>query len=85
MADLVRLLGTEREPPGGADGQGEGRVVTIAAPDVTVQDLIIRNSGDSLATEDAGIFVTPEGDRALVQNNRLEKNLIGVYLKGPDE
>ena len=25
MADLVRLLGTEREPPGGADGQGEGR------------------------------------------------------------
>ncbi len=66
------------------DGQGTGRVVSIAAPDITVRGLTIRNSGDSLATEDAGIFVTPEGDRALVQNNRLTGNLIGVYLKGPE-
>jgi len=67
------------------DGQGIGRVVSIAAPDVTVRDMTIRNSGDSLATEDAGIFVTPEGDRALVENNQLTGNLIGVYLKGPDD
>jgi len=66
------------------DGQGIGRVVSIAATDVTVRGLTIRNSGDSLATEDAGIFITPEGDRALVEKNRLTGNLIGIYLKGPD-
>jgi nitrous oxidase accessory protein len=67
------------------DGQGVGRVVTVAAPDVTLRGLTIRNSGDSLATEDSGVFVTPEGDRALVEENLLEGNLIGVYLKGPDD
>jgi nitrous oxidase accessory protein len=66
------------------DGQGVGRVVSIAASDVTVRGLTIRNSGDSLATEDAGIFVTPEGDRAQVEDNLLTGNLIGIYLKGPD-
>ena len=78
----LSLLG---EPAAIIDGQGVGRVVTVAAPDVTLRLLTIRNSGDSLATEDSGVFVTPEGDRALVEENLLEGNLIGVYLKGPDD
>jgi nitrous oxidase accessory protein len=78
----LSLLG---EPAAIIDGQGVGRVVTIAAPDVTLRLMTIRNSGDSLATEDSGVFVTPEGDRALVEENLLEGNLIGVYLKGPDD
>lgn len=65
-------------------GDGEGRVVTIAAPDVTVSNLDIRGSGDSLATEDSGVFITKEGDRALIKNNTLTGNLIGIYLKGPE-
>jgi len=67
------------------DGGGEGRVITVAAPDVVVRGVTVRNSGTSLATEDSGIFVTPEGDRALIDSNHLEQNLIGVYLKGPDD
>jgi len=67
------------------DGGGKGRVITIAAPDVVVRGLTIANSGDSLAAEDSGIFVTREGDGAVIENNRLEHNLIGVYLKGPDK
>lgn len=66
------------------DGQGVGRVITVAAPDVVVRGLTVRHSGDSLAIEDSGIFVTPEGDGALIENNHLRDNLIGVYLKGPD-
>ena len=66
------------------DGQGRGRVITVAAPNVVVRGLTVRNSGDSLATEDSGIFVTPDGDGALIENNHLRDNLIGVYLKGPD-
>ncbi len=67
------------------DGGGEGRVITVDAPDVTVRNVTVRGSGTSLATEDSGIFVTPEGDRALIDGNRLRGNLISVYLKGPDD
>ncbi len=67
------------------DGGRQGRVVTVAAPDVTVRGLTIRHSGDSLTTEDSGIFISPEGDRALVEKNKLTDNLIGVYLKGPED
>jgi nitrous oxidase accessory protein len=66
------------------DGGGEGRVITVAAPDVTVRGLTITGSGAKLSTEDSGIFVTREGDGAVVEHNRLEENLIGVYLKGPE-
>ena len=66
------------------DGEGEGRVITVAAPDVVVRAVTVRNSGASLATEDSGIFVTVDGDRSLIDGNRLEHNLIGVYLKGPE-
>ena len=66
------------------DGEAVGRVVTVAAPDVVVRGVTVQNSGVSLATEDSGIFVTSDGDRALIDANQLEGNLIGVYLKGPE-
>lgn len=67
------------------DGGGKGHVLTLAAPDITVKGLTIRNSGDSLNDEHSGIFVTEAADRALIEGNRFEHNLIGVYLKGPDD
>jgi nitrous oxidase accessory protein len=72
------------EPGAIIDGGGSGRVLTIAAPDVTVRGLTLQNSGTSLATEDSGVFITAEGDRAVVAENRFRDNLIGVYLKGPE-
>jgi nitrous oxidase accessory protein len=67
------------------DGGGQGRVLTVAAVDVTVKGITLRNSGDQLSTEDSGIFVTPEGDRARILDNHLQHNLIGIYLKGPEQ
>lgn len=67
------------------DGGGEGHVVMVDAPNVVINGLSIMHSGDSLATEDSGIFVTDRGDHARIQNNHLEHNLIGVYLKGPEK
>lgn len=67
------------------DGGGRGRVLTLAAPDITVRGLTIRNSGDSLNEEDSGIYVTEAADRAVVAGNRIEGALIGIYLKGPDD
>jgi len=66
------------------DGGGRGRVVTIDAPDVVVRNIGISHSGIDLAEEDSGIFVTKAGDRALIEDNRIERSLIGIYLKGPD-
>jgi nitrous oxidase accessory protein len=64
------------------DGKGQGRVITVSAPDVVIRGVTVRNSGISLAEEDAGIFVTAEGKGVLVEDCRLEGNLIGIYLKG---
>jgi nitrous oxidase accessory protein len=67
------------------DGQGMGDVIRVNAPDVQVRNIHLRNSGTSLETEDSGIFVTNQGDRARIENNSFTDNLIGVYLKGPDD
>ena len=77
----LQLLG---KPASIIDGEGVGRVVTVAAPDVVVRGVTVQNSGTSLATEDSGIFVTSDGDRALIEGHQLQHNLIGIYLKGPD-
>lgn len=66
------------------DGGGQGTVITVAAPDVVLRGLTIVNSGEKLASEDSGIFVTVDGDGAILEGNRLEENLIGIYLKGPE-
>jgi nitrous oxidase accessory protein len=66
------------------DGEETGNVITIDAPDVVVVGLTIRNSGISLAHENSGVFVTKSGDRARIEENRFEHNLIGIDLKGPD-
>jgi len=66
------------------DGGGTGRVITVAATNVTVRGLTLRNSGTDFTDVDAGVFVDETGDGALIEDNRLEGNLFGVYLHGPD-
>jgi nitrous oxidase accessory protein len=67
------------------DGGGKGRVITIDAPDVVIRNIKIQHSGIDLFEEDSGIFITAKGDRALIENNHLQQNLIGIYLKGPED
>ena len=67
------------------DGEGEGSVITVAAADVVIRGLDIRNSGVRLNEMHAGVFINKQGDRARVEGNRLEGNLFGVYLWGPDQ
>jgi nitrous oxidase accessory protein len=65
------------------DGDGQGDVVRIAAPHVTVKNLTIRNSGTDLTVMSAGIFIEKTGADASVIRNRLDHILFGVYLNGP--
>lgn len=62
------------------DGRGQGTVLRIAAPHVTVRGFVIRNSGRSLEHEDAGILVEGASD-VILEHNRLEEVLFGIYLK----
>jgi nitrous oxidase accessory protein len=66
-------------------GPGNGSVIVLDAPDIVVRGLTIQGSGSSLAEEDSGIFVTKAARGARVEGNRLQNNLIGVFLKGPSD
>ena len=67
------------------DGGMQGKTVTVAAADVVIRNIKIQHSGIDLSVEDSGIFITKKGDRALIENNHLQQNLIGIYLKGPED
>ena len=60
-------------------GNGAGKVVTIAADDVTVTGFRITGSGLNLSDDDAAVFVT--GNRATIENNTIANSLHGIYLK----
>jgi len=80
-----RSITVAGQPGSVLDGKGTGHVVWVNAPDVIIRGISLRNSGFSLDTEDSGVFVTDQGDRALIENNHFEDNLIGIYLKGPEQ
>ncbi len=61
------------------DGQNEGTVLTVSAPDVTVRGFLIRASGDSLDRENSGVVV--EAPNAAITGNRFEETLFGIYLR----
>jgi len=82
---IDRTLTIAGEPGAIVAGTGEGSVITVSAPDVVIRGLAVRGSGLRLDTQDAGIFVDQAGDRAVIEGNRLEGNLIGIYLWGSDD
>ncbi len=59
-------------------GAGDGNVVEITAPDVTLRGFVVRGSGISLDREDSGITVGAKG--TVLENNRVEDALFGIYL-----
>ncbi|HEX9046554.1 MAG TPA: nitrous oxide reductase family maturation protein NosD [Verrucomicrobiae bacterium] len=72
----VRLLA---DPGAVIQGNGQGTVVLIQAPDVEFRGFTIRDSGRELSSENAGILVT--APRVVIASNHLDHVLFGVYLK----
>ncbi len=65
------------------DGDGSGDIIEIAAPDVTVRGLTIRNTGIDLDKENAAIRVT--APRVTLEDNILDDILFGIDLReAPD-
>ena len=66
-------------------GSRQGSVVTVSAEGAVVRGLEVRGSGRSLETMDSGIFVEQSARNAIVEDNRIEDNLFGVYVHGTPE
>jgi len=63
-------------------GDDEGSVITVTAPDVTIRGLTIKGSGRDLQGMDSAVFLAKTAERALVEGNRIEGNLFGIYVHG---
>lgn len=64
------------------DGLGEGSVITVTVPGVTVRGLVIEGSGSSHQTIDSGVTLGKKATGSVVENNRLLGNLYGVNIHG---
>ena len=62
-------------------GGQQGDTIRITAPDVTIEGLIVRDSGTSLKDQNAGIYVYPGAHRAVVRHCDLTYNLFGLWIE----
>jgi nitrous oxidase accessory protein len=61
------------------DGGGQGTVVTVNAPGVTLRGLEIRGSGDSFSSEDSAVKIE-NSDGCVVEDCRIDDALFGLYV-----
>jgi nitrous oxidase accessory protein len=64
------------------EAPGRGSVVTVSAGGAAVRGLVLRGSGSNLDTMDSGVLLARTATRAVVEGNRMEGNLFGVYVHG---
>ncbi|WP_445500696.1 nitrous oxide reductase family maturation protein NosD [Microvirga sp. G4-2] len=81
---ITRKVTVEGEKGAILVGPGTGSVVTVSAPGAVVRGLTIRGSGRDLEKMDAGVFVEKPAAGAVVEGNRIEGNLYGIYLHGAE-
>lgn len=67
------------------DGGGQGTVLTIAAPAVSVRGLEIRGSGDDLGGPDSCIRTTKEATEVIVERNALRDCAFGIWVEASRE
>lgn len=72
----VELIGVD-DPV--IDGEGKGTLVSIIAPNVTIDSFTLRNSGTSHDKEDSAILV--DAGPATISNNTIEDVLFGIYVR----
>ena len=58
-----------------------GDVIRVKAPDVTIHGFIVRDSGDDLTAQNAGIYVVPGSDRVAILRNVFAYTLFGIWLE----
>lgn len=59
-----------------------GDTIRITSPDVTVEGLIITDSGDDLGAQNAGVYIQPGADRVAVRRCDIAYSLFGLWIEG---
>ncbi len=62
-------------------GGNQGDTIRVTAPDVVIEGLIVRDSGDDLKNQNAGIYLYPGAHRAIVRRCDLTYNLFGLWIE----
>lgn len=65
-------------------GGGSGDVIRVTSPDVSIEGLIVRDSGDDLGAQNAGIYLQPGAHRALVSHCDFANVLFGLWIEKAD-
>ncbi len=63
-------------------GNRDDNTIKIMADNVTINNVSIYHSGLDLSVQNSGVFINKNTKNVVVKNNRIEDNLIGVYLWG---
>jgi nitrous oxidase accessory protein len=63
-------------------GQLQGDTIRIKATDVTIDGLIVTESGGDLTAQNAGIYIEPGAHRATVSNCDIAYSLFGLWIEG---
>ncbi|HNR61235.1 MAG TPA: nitrous oxide reductase family maturation protein NosD [Thauera sp.] len=63
------------------DGLLEGNVISVRAEDVTIEGLIVANSGGDTYYQHAGIYLYPGSHRAIVRNCDFSYTLFGLWIE----
>ncbi len=66
-------------------GGNQGDTIRVTAPDVVIEGLIVRDSGDDLKAQNAGIYLYPGAHRAVVRHCDLPYNLFGLWIEKADD
>ena len=78
----LKLIGRNRPT---LDGEGTGEIIHVAAKDVTIEGLILTDSGDRLGDKNAAIFLQRGADRAAVRHCVIAYSLFGIYIEGAND
>jgi len=62
-------------------GGGQGDVIRIKSPNVVIEGCIISDSGSDLTAQNAGIYIEPGSDSAVVRHNELTYDLFGLWIE----
>jgi nitrous oxidase accessory protein len=78
----LTLKGIERPM---LSGGLKGDTIRVTAPDVTIEGLIVTDSGGDLGEQNAGIYIQPGAHRASVRRCDVAYSLFGLWIEGAND
>lgn len=63
-------------------GDLTGDTIRVKAADVVIEGLIVTDSGGDLTAQNAGIYIQPGADRAIVRRCEIAYSLFGLWIEG---